>query len=147
MPIFEIGSKSEFMRSDPTGKGESGREIAAQLINLLDVGDQGSIHSLLSGLSLGFPLSLSVLAFFSVFGSGLGGILQLVLGESHLLLEEGVVDVHGHTVQGNSGAGRDNMSSVHSLKGNSVDGIRASHEDVSSFEVLQNNNSSSSVGS
>ena len=135
------------MGSDSSGQSESGCKISTQLFNFLDVSNQSSINSLLCGFSLSSPLCLSILSFLSMLSSSLWSILQLVLCEVNGSLEECAVDVHSHAVQGDSGAGGDNVGSVHSLQGNSVDGIRTGNEDISGFQMLKNNNSSSSVGS
>jgi hypothetical protein len=107
-------SELELMRSGAVAKSESGAKVALEVLDLLDVGNEGSIHGLLHALGLSFPLSLALLGSLNLFLSDLGGVLELVLGVSSGSLEEGVVNVDVDAVKGNLGAGGDDVSGVHS---------------------------------
>lgn len=82
-------------------------------------------------LELGSPFGISLVAISNSLLSDFRGILELVLGESSGFLEEGVVNVGLDTVNGHLGGGGNHVGGVDSSKGNSVNGVRASDENIS----------------
>ena len=113
------------MRSNVVAEGESGSEVALEVLNGLDVLGQLGVDGLLHDLELGSPLGLGDLAFLNSLHSDVGGVLELVLGESLGFLEEGVIDVDGDASEGHLGGGGDDVGGVDSAKGDTGDGVGA----------------------
>ena len=98
-------SELELVGLGAVADGESGSEVALQVLHLLDVLQQLCVHRLLRRLQLLAPLALLRLALLRLLQTVLRSVLQLVLGEAGALLEEGVVDVHVHALEGHLGRG------------------------------------------
>ena len=118
------------MGSNTAGEGESSFEIAAELIDLLDVGDQFFINSLLDCFGLGPPSSGCLFSLLSSGLSSLRGIFKLVFSVSSLRLEVGFVDVGSNSIKWNFGGSGNNVGWVYSFKRDTVDGIWTSNEDI-----------------
>ena len=86
------------MGSGVAGKGESGLEITLEVFNFLDVFNELAVHSLLDVSSFSFPFSFSIFSLLTFFISGFRGVLELVLCESVLSFEEGVIDIAGDSI-------------------------------------------------
>ena len=100
------------------------------MLNLLDVLEQLGINTLLHALQLLLELLLLRLALLNLFKSDFGSVLELVLGESLGLLEEGVVDVGSNTIEGDTSRGGQNVGGIHTAKGHSIDTVGTSHQQV-----------------
>lgn len=101
------------MRSNIVGDGESSSEVSLKVLHLLDVLEQLGINAPLDALQLLLELLLVRLALLNLFQSDLRGVLELVLGKSLALLEEGVVDVGSNTIDGDTGGGGQDVGWIH----------------------------------
>ena len=133
------------MRSDIVGDGESGSEIALEVLHFLDLLDQLGVDIFLNALELGSPLAFGLLAFLNLLLSVFGGILELILGVSASTLEERVVNVTSDTLYGNLLGSGNHVGRIHSPQRDSIDGIRSSDQKVAGSKSFKNDNSSASA--
>lgn len=135
------------MWADSTAEGESCFQISTQGFNFFDVLYELIIDSLLDFFSFSFPGSSCLFTGFWSLGSGFRSILQLVLGVTSLTLEMSFVNVSSDTIKGNFGWCGNHVCGIDSFKWDPINGIWASHQNISRWQALQSNSSSSSVRS
>lgn len=116
------------------------------MLNLLNVLQELCVDALLDGSEFLSPLLLVGFACLSKLHSVLGGVLELVLGESLAPLEEGVIDVGSHTVKGDASGGSQDVGGIDAAKRNSVDAVGTGHEEVAGGESFEDDHSAASVG-
>ena len=128
-------------------QAESGSQITLQVLNFLDVLHDFGIDCFLNSFQFTSPLLLGFLSFFRFLDSHFRGILEFVLGISSSFFEEGIIDIGVNSIKGNFSWGGDDVGRVNSSKGNSIDSIGSSDENVAWRKVFEDNDSSSSVDS
>ena len=124
-------------------QGESSRQVALQMFDLLYVLHQLRIYCLLGVLGIGFPLPLSIFALLTLFIPGLWSIFQLIFCKSSLLLEVRIINIGRNTIQSNLCGSGNHIGGVNSLERNSIHAIGASNQNIARWKILQHNNPSS----
>lgn len=130
------------MGLNAVGEGEAGRQVAAQLLHLLDVLHKLAIDSLLHALELASPLLSGSLALLGLFKSDLGGVLELVLGEAGLLLEESVINIGSDSSEVDFEGGGNDVGGVDSPEGDAVDGVGSGDQKVAGGEGFKDDDAS-----
>lgn len=129
----------EFVNSVTLGEGPGSSDVLGEVVDLLDVGQQGGVNGLLLRLPL-VGQELLLLTFSEEL------LLLGFLAGSLGLGEVGVVDGlgNGNTGQVNLGGGGDNVGLGDSSQGDTVESERTRDEQETGIELLQEDDSLSS---
>lgn len=129
----------EFVNSVTLGEGPGSSDVLGEVVDLLDVGQQGGVNGLLLRLPL-VGQELLLLTFTEEL------LLLGFLAGSLGLGEVGVVDGlgNGNTGQVNLGGGGDNVGLGDSSQGDTVESERTRDEQETGIELLQEDDSLSS---